>query len=191
MTFSVGFRAPSRRDLVAGILSRALDAVDPHALYSDPDLAPATAAGRIESRAVARAIEPLRELLGDSALLTEWFGCQVTEPRRDPGAPGRPERPSPARLRSALRRGAVLRRDALCRFAWAETGGETLLFVAGRAHRLGRDRAAVARAVCDGEVVDAAALGTVLGDRDALRLLGDLVAAGHLFLDAPQGNRRT
>jgi 50S ribosomal protein L16 3-hydroxylase len=47
LTYSIGFRAPSQYDLVAGFLQRVVAAVDRSRLYADPDLSPARDPGEI------------------------------------------------------------------------------------------------------------------------------------------------
>ena len=54
LTYSIGFRAPSQYDLVAGFLQRVVGAVDRSRLYADPDLARAREPGEISPAALAR-----------------------------------------------------------------------------------------------------------------------------------------
>ena len=54
LTYSVGFRAPSHRALVALFAERLIDSIPEHRLYADPDLRPAGAARGVERRALDR-----------------------------------------------------------------------------------------------------------------------------------------
>src|SRR4029079_9979240 len=54
LTYSIGLRAPSQYDLVAGFLPRVVGAVDRSRLYADPDLSPAREPGEISPAALTR-----------------------------------------------------------------------------------------------------------------------------------------
>ena len=54
LTYSVGFRAPSHRALVAAFAERLLASTPEDRLYGDPDLQPAAARGDIEPKALVR-----------------------------------------------------------------------------------------------------------------------------------------
>lgn len=63
LTYSVGFRAPSHRALVALFAERLIESIPEHRLYRDPDLRPARA-----SRGVARrALDRMQEIIRDEA----------------------------------------------------------------------------------------------------------------------------
>ncbi|CAM9270904.1 unnamed protein product [Ascophyllum nodosum] len=88
MTYSVGFRAPSARDLVAFFgdhVSSTVTKADN--FFADPDLRKQNNHGLISREAVSRAREMIREAvlsaLDDDDDFDRWFGEHVTRSRRD------------------------------------------------------------------------------------------------------------
>ena len=82
ITLSIGFRAPSAGDLVAGWMEHLLVGLDGETFYADPDLRPTDRPGEITAEAASRARDLLLELVGDEKGFAEWFGRHLTEPRR-------------------------------------------------------------------------------------------------------------
>ncbi|CAM9223205.1 unnamed protein product, partial [Hapterophycus canaliculatus] len=88
MTYSIGFRAPSTRDLVTFFSDHVATAkTKADAFYQDPDLRRQESCGLISREAVSRAKELIREAvlsaLDDEEAFDKWFGAQVTRSRRD------------------------------------------------------------------------------------------------------------
>lgn len=184
MTYSIGFRAPSHRELVADFLQYALEHIDPDARYSDPDLTPADHPGEFTDDALQRVRSLLRETVADDALIDRWFGQYVTEPQRDRIAVPRDEPVSSDDLADAVRRGTDLRRSPATRIAYrSQSNGTTTLFVNGDARDLSGDGADLAPILAGRERIPAADLQPHL-DGDALSLLTELVNDGFLELDA-------
>ena len=83
LTYSIGLRAPSEVDLVAGFLQRVVGSVDQSRLYADPDHAPAREPGEIS----ARALERMRAAVARAAevkrpAFVRFAGDHLTERRR-------------------------------------------------------------------------------------------------------------
>jgi 50S ribosomal protein L16 3-hydroxylase len=185
VTCSVGFRAPSQRELAASFFARLVDSLDPRERYGDPDLTPQDDPGRIAPEVLSRVREALSAGLRDEAFLRDWFGRFVTVAHRESAEPVRVPRPSEAELIRALERGAVLRRLAPSCFAHADVGrGRRVLFVGGRAERLGPDSAFAAPLLCGRGRLDRRALGRILDRPPLVRLLAGVVARGYLILDS-------
>lgn len=184
MTYSVGFRAPSHRELVAGYLDFLLEEVDAEARYADPDLGVQDNPGEIGRAALARFRDLLRQhILLDDGLIESWLGRFLTEPK--PGFAAEPE-PQPltaAELREHLRGGGELERNAGSRFAYlGDAAGETALFVDGQEFVLGPEVAWLAPLLCRHRVLGAAHLQRALTQPPARELLLDLVNEGYLVM---------
>jgi 50S ribosomal protein L16 3-hydroxylase len=177
LTYSIGLRAPSEVELVAGFLRRRVAAVDQSRLYVDPDLAPASEPGEITTRAleamratVARAAEVRRPEF------VRFAGGHLTE-RRRPHA-SRPRAMDSRALALALRSGASLLRQPGARVAFARDGRGVLLFADGRHWRL---EGAIARAIpalTRARRVRAEWIRPYLRRRGFVTLLAELIAAG-------------
>ena len=140
MTYSIGFRAPSRAELVEGwgahVADALEDAVDAQAdRYADPDLALQDHPGEITAQALDRLHAMALEALADRAAFARWFG-QMNTCAKYPDTDWRPEAPAdPQDVAQALAQGMPLRRNPAHRLAFmAEGGAQALLFADGQCH---------------------------------------------------------
>ena len=135
LTYSIGFRAPSGRELLGVALRQSLARGDSSRLYRDPNLRPARHPGEIP----ASALRDLRTLVE-----SEWrnlaragfesvVGGLLTEPKAGT-APLRPT--SVERVRERLRNGASLLRVPGARLAFTRHRERGLLFAEGHAFAL-------------------------------------------------------
>jgi lipopolysaccharide/colanic/teichoic acid biosynthesis glycosyltransferase len=130
LTYSIGFRAPSGREVVAAALRQGLTREDGGRLYRDPRLGPARHPGEIG----ALALRGLRKLAEEEwrSLAGEGFdtavGALLTEPKAGL-APLRTQ--DPRRVRERLLRGASLSRVPGARLAFTRHRGRVLLFAEG------------------------------------------------------------
>ncbi len=178
MTYSIGFRAPSRRELIASWCDDLLEALPDDDHYADPGLPPQDNPGEISGAAVARLHEMVTAAMGDRAAFARWFG-QYNSTRRYPEMDWRPEAPIDV---AALRKGAVLCRNPASRFSFvARDGGAILLFVDGACIDCDGDRAVFGRRLCaQGRVV----LDPVLArSEDVLALVARLHDQGSVALE--------
>jgi 50S ribosomal protein L16 3-hydroxylase len=138
MTASIGFRAPSQKDLLSAWLDDRVAALDPERRYVDPELSPQGNPGEINRQARSGAIALLREALAvDDDALAHWFGCYVTEPRVDLAClyPAAREWTS-ADLRRHLWEGTELLRNPAARMAWFRDDRQLRCFADGEARNL-------------------------------------------------------
>jgi 50S ribosomal protein L16 3-hydroxylase len=192
LTYSIGFRAPSQYDLVAGFLQRVVGAVDRSRLYADPDLSHAREPGEIAPAALAR----LRRIVvsgsrAGTADFVRFAGEHLTEPRLEQ----RERRPRPlvsAGLARALRLGATLVRRPDARIAFVRKGQGALLFADGRHWVLPPALAAAAPVLTRARRVPSESLRPLLRRRGLSALLEELVSARVFRLTLPgrRGSRR-
>lgn len=184
MTYSVGFRAPSRADLLGGFMNHMLEQLDPDERYRDPDLKAQLHPGEIAPSALVRIRRVLHELLSDDDAIDEWFGRYATEPKRGfylepPEAPLDTEA-----LREVLQQGAELSRGTPTRFAYFQhPNGEATLFVSGEAYRLDADLAFAAPLLTGVAPLTAETLTPHFENADFMALLTDLVNEGLLEVE--------
>lgn len=183
LTFSIGFRAPSGRELLAAALRRR--GIDE--LYRDPALRPARHPGEITPAALRGLRRLAREAL-DRELETA-AGELLTEPKAEP-IEVRLRRP--ADVVSRLRQGSVLVRYPGARLAFLRHGLEATLFAEGRSFPLGRSLAFAGPLLTDASCLSAALLRPHLRARGFAELLAALLATGAFALrrrasEAPPG----
>jgi 50S ribosomal protein L16 3-hydroxylase len=185
MTYSIGFRAPSHRELVGDFLQYAIERIDPNARYSDPEREPASAPGEISDEDLARIRSVLRDIVADDAAIDRWFGRFITEPQRNRMAVPREEPLSAQEVTDQIRTGTDLRRTPAARIAFTHRGdGTATLFANGEARTLEAPLLPAAEAVAGRERVPAEDLTPHLNTDGVGDLLADLVNEGLLAFDA-------
>ncbi len=181
LTYSVGFRAPGRADVLLRVLERVVNTTDGERRYEDPDLRPVARPGEIgpdalrRLRAVVEA-ETSRVLTGEFARL---MGELLTEPKSAPPRPRARHLPPPE-LHRRLRAGGRLGAAPTSRTAFVRRGRAALLFVDGRTHELPPELAGLAPLVTSGRALGADELRPWLSRRAARELLSALVDCGAL-----------
>ncbi|MEO8183229.1 MAG: cupin domain-containing protein [Deltaproteobacteria bacterium] len=134
MTYSIGFRAPDRRELI-GALSEQLMSQAEGARFQDP--------GRAQCQQPSRVAEPdlrqLRELIRSGLVLADdeldgLIGRYLTRPKPNLEVDGEPS--EAAELARRLRRGQQLVRRHAARFLLLPRATELWLFADGREQRL-------------------------------------------------------
>jgi 50S ribosomal protein L16 3-hydroxylase len=177
LTYSIGFRAPSHYDLVAGFLHRLVAAVDRSRLYADPDLAPAVESGEIPASALSR----LERIVAGGAkaragAFVLFAGEHLTEPRVERSA-APPRRVPSHPLARTLRGGGMLLRRLDARVAFVRRGRETILFADGRHWTLPPALAEIAPLLTRRRRVDMEELRPLLRRRGMIGLLAEMVSA--------------
>jgi 50S ribosomal protein L16 3-hydroxylase len=132
MTYSIGFRAPSRRELVGGWAESLLAELDDDDRYADPDLPAQDNPGEITPAALDRLHAMVAEKLLDRRAFARWFAQFSTTPK-NPEFDWRPEEPIDTEyLRRCLAEGVPLLRNPASRFSFVRELGSLLLFVDGQ-----------------------------------------------------------
>lgn len=183
-TWSIGFRAPSVREMFTDFSEWLYQRLAESAMYTDADLAPDEASGgRIDARAVARARALLEQALqsGDGDL-ERWFGCFMTEPKPWLECEPADEPLTADDLRALFANGKALLRDSRARLAWTGMNGRCLLFVNGECRELPVSMAGTLEKLCTLRRLDRDALANAL-DEPGIALLLDLHAAGVLHVE--------
>jgi 50S ribosomal protein L16 3-hydroxylase len=183
MTYSVGFRAPSRADILGHYVDDILDAIPDDELYRDPDLKAQANPGEILPDALGRLQQMMLESLSDPAHFARWFGTFNSTPKY-PDMDWRPEEPvTPEELRAAISAQVPLARNPASRLAFVADGKDALmLFADGICFDCVGETAALARDLCaaDSLVLDAA----IAGSPAAVDLLAQLCNQGCIAFDS-------
>ncbi|WP_374406701.1 JmjC domain-containing protein [Pelagerythrobacter sp.] len=149
MTYSIGFRAPSRGDLVSAWADHMLDRLDEDDRYTDVDLNPGADPGEISTAALARLHDMAVGALADRAAFATWFGAYITAPKDERLDWAPEEQISAADLGSGAAGPLRLERNPAIRFSFIrQNAGEVTLFAAGRTYACNGPAAAVAQRIC-------------------------------------------
>ena len=181
MTYSIGFRAPSRKEMLADFAALLMEGADAAAHYADPDLLPATNPGEIPLEARARARQMLRQQLRPTdEELDVWFGRFMTEPKPwlRPVSAGR--RTSAAKLKTQLQRGRSLAWHPAVRVAWFSVRQACHVFVDGKHQPLPERLTGFAELIGETHMLDSTRLMRFLSNREVEALLLAWLDAGQL-----------
>jgi len=130
MTYSIGFRAPSREELIVNWSEHVLEGLDADDRYTDPALPAQDNSGEISAAAIARLHALATERLLDRDAFAQWFGRYSTTPKY-PEIDWRPEQPIGLEdLRIILGRDVHLLRNPASRFSFIKQDASSLLLFA-------------------------------------------------------------
>jgi 50S ribosomal protein L16 3-hydroxylase len=149
MTYSIGFRAPSRSELIAHWAEHLVDGIEDDDRYTDPGLEAQENPGEISPESLARLQKLIAERVLDAEGFAQWFGCYSTAPK-NPEIDWRPEQPiEPNDLRSRAAEGIRLLRNPASRFSFIRgDAGVLALFVDGRSYACSGVAATFAEQLC-------------------------------------------
>ena len=182
MTYSIGFRAPSRAELVEHWSEHLVDAMPDEDRYADPDLVRQAHPGEIAASAIDRLHGLVLEALSDRAAFARWFGTYSSQPKYA-DTDWRPDEPADNNMTRALIAAQVpLCRNPASRFAFmAQADEAVILFVDGQSFDCVGDSALLARALCGrGDLMVDPALA---GSDTALALIAALIDQGSVAFD--------
>ncbi len=138
MSLSIGFRAPSQREMIDSLADFLIQRLPPERRYSDPDLTLTSDPACISAHALAPVQQLLAELAQDRTLLGEWFGRHMTQPKY-PELQAQADASLPASCELQVTPGS--------RLAWQQDS-RTWLFADGASFALAADLIEPVRALC-------------------------------------------
>ncbi len=182
MTYSIGFRAPSRGELIEGWCDDVADGLDDDDRYADPGLAAQDNPGEISAEAVAALHAMVTEKLLDRDAFARWFG-RYNSTRKYPEMDWQPDEPIElAELRELLAENAPLIRNPASRFSFIRgEAGAVLLFVDGERFECDGHSAMFAEQLCAQDRIEVGA--ELLKSDDAMALIVALFNQGSMALD--------
>ncbi|MPT47943.1 MAG: cupin domain-containing protein [Sphingobium sp.] len=185
MTYSVGFRAPSRAELVESWCDHQADAMTEEDRYADPDLKTQDNPGEISETAIDRLHHMVMEALSDRTAFARWFGLHNSLPKYA-DADWQPEESIESdEAQAMLTEGVPLVRNPASRFSFIRQEGAVLLFVDGACFECSREIAALAMEICARPlVVVDEALST---SETAIALITSLINQGSLAFEGEEG----
>ncbi len=182
MTYSIGFRAPSRAELIGDWSDHLLETITEDDRYRDPGLALQANPGEIALTAIAALHALVTEKLLDRDGFARWFGSFASTPKY-PDIDWRPEPIGVAGLRRRLAEGAPLYRNPASRFSFIRRTDATLwLFVDGEQFDCVGAAGVFAEQVCAHDVLVVDTI--VLADAAALAVILRLYNQGSVSFDS-------
>jgi len=158
MTYSVGFRAPSRAELVEGWCADVAERLSEDDRYADPDLTAQAHPGEIGAAALAQLQAMVMEAMAEPVAFARWFGEWSTTRKYAELDYSPDEAVEDDAVRALLAEGAALLRNPASRFAFVrEEAGGLRLFADGVVFDCVGDAAAFAERLCAGDIETTAA----------------------------------
>lgn len=181
MTYSIGFRAPSRAELIESWCEHQADGLPDEDRYTDPDLTLQANPGEIATSAIDRLHEMVMEALSDRDAFARWFGLYNSLPKYAE-TDWRPEEAiGQQAVRALLAESVPLSRNPASRFSFIRQKEETLLlFVDGHCFDCAGDTALLAERLCAGSTIMDPALAA---SAPAAALIAALIDQGSLAFD--------
>lgn len=182
MTYSVGFRAPSRSELIGYWTDDLLEEMNVDDRYSDPILKTQGNPGEISADAIDRLHWMITEKIGDRDAFASWFGKYSSTPKY-PDVDWQPENPIEIEhLRECLKGGLMLHRNLASRFSFIQQNANSvLLFVDGESFVCTNESVVLAEIICaqDRITIDK----NLIQSNDAMALIIKLYNQGSLSFD--------
>jgi 50S ribosomal protein L16 3-hydroxylase len=154
MTYSIGFRAPSRGELIGDWCDDLLSSLQDDDRYADPNLQAQSNPGEISADALAALHTMITEKLGDARAFARWFGTYNSTPKY-PDTDWEPDEPIAAtELRALLASGALLRRNPASRFSFVQhSASDAMLFINGECYECANEASTFAKTLCSQDLV--------------------------------------
>ncbi len=149
MTYSIGFRAPARSEIIADWCDDLVQRLSEDDRYIDPGLQTQANPGEITGEAIARLHTMITDKLADRTAFTRWFGEYNSTPKY-PEQDWRPEEPVDiVELCALLAGGTPLHRNPSSRFSFVRKEADSLLlFVDGQCFECAGETSAFAEELC-------------------------------------------
>ncbi|MFZ5699284.1 MAG: JmjC domain-containing protein [Pseudomonadota bacterium] len=190
MTYSVGFRTPSDRELLDGFCNHLVEQTPERQRYGDSGSKPVQHPGVLEPQAIAALRTRLTHLIKMPGALEAFLGRALSEPKYATHATATPaKRWTKAALGKALMKAGAVRRDEGSRFLLVPDASlpapAPALYVDGE--RFVPEHASTkllvaAALIANHRVIDPPVLRELLADEAAATLILHLFNSGHLYL---------
>jgi len=176
LTYSVGFRSPSIRDIVDGIATVSLETLMEDERYEDCVESLKATAGEIPKAAIAQVKDMLSNALLNDDAISAWFGKYVTELKYSDQAI---EAYDSDCWVDRIKGGESIYRSSTSRFAYMKRNGCTL-YVDGQSYKV---TLPLAEQLSDHDNVDSEVIGCLISDPDNHSTIEQLLACGSLHFD--------
>ena len=176
LTYSVGFRAPSIRDIVDGVATNALETLKEDDRYQDSIESLMASSGEISGAAIQNLTKMLTQALTSEGLVSSWLGEYVSE-RKYPELDI--ENHSTTSAEDALSQGVTFVRNPASRFCFVSLGACTL-FVDGESFGASLKSS---KLVSEQQPLESQAIQDAIEDRRDYEVFEALLKRGALYIE--------
>ena len=129
MTYSVGFRAPAKSELIGAFVDDLLPKLPESQRYTDKDLQQQQNPGEITSQALQQVQQTIRLNQLDDERINRWFGKYITEPKHPLDV--MPDNLTENEIIQLLKDNSSMQRDMHSRFAYIKATDTCYLYING------------------------------------------------------------
>jgi 50S ribosomal protein L16 3-hydroxylase len=182
MTYSIGFRAPARSELIAHWCDHLLGEMQEDDRYADPNLSAQANPGEISAEALGQLHAMITDKMLDRNAFARWFGEYNSAPKNS-DTDWSPEETIEIRaLRQFVADGAPLDRNPASRFSFIrQDATAVLLFVDGYSYDCADDTASFAETLCARDHIRIEP--SLLQSEPAMALIAKLIDQGSVTFD--------
>lgn len=182
MTYSIGFRAPSRAELLSNWCETILGQLHDDDRYADPDLIAQQNPGELSAETVSQLHAMITEKMLDRSAFTAWLGHYATLPKNADMDWQADEPTDPAHVRFMVAQQVPLLRNPASRFSFIRgRSGELSLFVDGQRFECSNEVAAFAEGICATNQVMVSS--ELIAIEPLMELIIDLIDQGSVAFD--------
>jgi len=185
MTFSFGFRAPKKVELLDSLVNTLLEKSLANDLYADPSLTLNQHKAEIDSQAVARVKQLLHQTIDEAdPVLASVLAKFVTESKPSLVNLASEYATEPMTFEDVNRlfeRGEQLQRNVYYRFAWLKNASGGELFMAGEAHAVDEAGVAFLALMTERDFLEQDDWLALKQSKSAVNVLLDLISEGGWF----------
>lgn len=180
MNYSVGFRAPSQKDLLSSFADYLIDEELGQFRYADPDIKPRDNPGELLAAERQKLAGLMQASLSDPAILEAWLGQYLTQPKHELDLVPPEQAYETEEVKRLADEYSLLRLGGL-RCIYHEEKAGTALFINSERFILDHQSQKFASILCNREEIEKSFLNTWLDDDHKLELLTTLINRGYWY----------
>jgi 50S ribosomal protein L16 3-hydroxylase len=181
LTFSIGFRAPTKKELVSAYTDEWDEATE-DVFYSDPELSLQESPGEIRKEHIQAIRELMLPTITDEAGFNSWFGCYITE-NTGGDIECEDEELSEDEFHNKFKASDCFNRSGHIRFSYIVNDDSVSLFIAGNEFSLSNSYLSLVSYICSHHRIDYDSVMKCCDKDAALELIFKLQRSGYFFFD--------
>ena len=183
MSFSVGFRSKSARDMLSGLADHLIDHDLGVALINDPERPVHTEQGYINNSDLALIKAQMKAILNDETLMTDFIGSFLSKTKCELDLQALDDEISEDELIDILQNEGLRRTGGLRCFYLDHSVGQGVCYIDGQRYVFGPQTRDAVIALCNNDEIDANMLADGLSNPVFVKALQEWVNQGYWYTD--------
>jgi 50S ribosomal protein L16 3-hydroxylase len=183
MSFSVGYRTESAKDLFSGLADHLIDHDLANQLLVDPQRPVSSSPGLVDNTDLARIKQHLLSVLQDDELLARFCGAHMSAPKHTLDVPEHPFEYVDADVKSLLQQQPLYRLGGLRCYYFEQTVAQGYFYLNGEECQVDAKLTDTIKSLCDNQILDCDMLSEGLADGAFMSLLTTYVNQGCWYFE--------